>query len=95
MEIEEHSPGQGKPATPSSPTPCATMHSQITPRCMVGVWCEHGARGQDAGEACNLYMSSHIPRQPQVAKAPPRRAREASWSSQDLRKSEAYLDQGV
>ena len=27
---------------------------------MVGVWCEHGARGQDAGEACNLYVSSQL-----------------------------------
>ena len=31
---------------------------------LVGVWCECGACGYAAGEACNLYVSSHIPRQP-------------------------------
>ena len=56
MEIGEHSPGQGKPAK----LPVALCERRIhTPTRMVGVWCERGAYGQDGGEACNLYVSSH------------------------------------
>ena len=46
------------------------MNVAFTPLRMVGVWCERGAHGQDAGEACNLYVSSHIPRQPRLTHSP-------------------------
>ena len=63
MEIQEHTPGQGKLARlPVRSPACANV--AFTPLRMVGVWCERGAYGQDGGEACNLYVSSHIPRQP-------------------------------
>ena len=52
MEIEEHSPGQGKPAK----LPNALCERLIHTICMVGVWCECGACGHAAGEACNLYV---------------------------------------
>ena len=62
MEIEEHPPGQGMPAR----RPVALCECRIhTPTYGLeyGVNVEHMAR-MLVSQACNLYVSSHIPRQP-------------------------------